>query len=341
MSAASEDVVARIEETASGYVGATILFAAVELGLFDALDEPAAVADLAAKLAVTPDGLRRLCRALAGMGLLDMVDDRVQATTEAREALRENGLGWSLSRHHQRQVLPLFLRLPEAIRSGETQEAAWPFAHSPKAPSAYEELVRHPAELATFLTAMDRSSRGVGAALVPLLRERDVKRLVDLGCGGGAVAREILAAMPELSIESFDIAPACAFASERSRAAGLGDRHRVLPGDLLAGTGARDADAVLLSAILADWSEPERKRILAGAHETLRPGGHLFVSETLLDDDRSGPLGPAILSLVMLLAMRGDQLSGAELKREVEGAGFEDVRVIRGRPRDLVVAAKG
>jgi predicted O-methyltransferase YrrM len=340
VSDAQTDVVARLEETATGYMGAMILFAATDLGVFDALEAPSSVAELAARLAVTPDGLRRLCRALASMGLLTMRGDRLEPVAAARAALVQGAEGWAVLRHHGRQLMPLFSRLAEAVRTGETQEAAWSFASSPPAGGAYAELARHPAELATFLAAMDRSSRGVGAALAPLLRERGVRRMVDLGCGGGVVAREILGAITEITIESFDLAPACAIAHRRSIASGYGDRHLVRPGNLLEGTEARGADAVLLSAILADWSASERAAILAGARENLRPGGYLFVGETLLDDDRSGPMGPAILSLVMLLAMHGDQLSGAELKEELERAGFGAVQVIRGAPRDWVIAQK-
>ena len=87
--------------------------------------------------------------------------------------------------------------------------------------------------------------------------------------------------------------------------------------------GTRDpADAVLLSAILADWGPEERARILANAAVLLRPGGLLLVSETLLDEDRTGPLLPALLSLVMLAAMPGDSFTFSELRTVLEEAGF-------------------
>jgi precorrin-6B methylase 2 len=328
----------RIEGLATGYVPSMILFAAMELGVFDALDEPLGISDLAARLAVTPDGLRRLCRVLGAMGLLTFDGERVTPVAAARSALARGGAMREVARHHQRQVMPLFMRLGRAVRTGEPQFDAWSFASPLTGRDVYAELAANPDELFAFLSAMDASSRGVGAALAPALVERGVRHLVDLGCGGGGVARELLAAMPALTIDSFDLPAVAAFASERSERAGHASRHHVAAGDLVAGVAARGADAVLLSAILADWSAPERAAILASAEACLRPGGWLFVSETLLDDDRSGPLGPAVLSLVMLLAMRGDQLSGAELRAELERAGFLDVQVERKSPRDLVIA---
>lgn len=333
----SRDATSMIEEAASGYIGATILFSAFELGLFDALVNPMSVHTLASKIGAGADGVRRLCRVLGAMGLLELRGDLVAPVAGATETLARGGDAWCVVRHHQRHVLPLFLHLTDALRTGERQYRRWSFAEAPVGANAYEELARHPAELATFLAAMDRSSRGVGEALVPLLRERGVARLVDLGCGGGAVAREILANMPEIEIESFDLPAVCAIARARGGAEHAG-RHSIAPGDLLAGVDARGADAVLLSGILADFDDGERTAILEGARKNLRPGGHLLLSETLLDEDEGGPMGAAVLSLVMLLAMRGDQLGAAEIRALLERSGFVDVQTKRAQPRDIVAA---
>ncbi len=329
-----------IERLATSYLPAFVIFAAVDLGIFDELDVPRTMAELATRTGATPDGVRRLCRALASLGLLTVRQDQVEARADARDVLSKSGahsIATSIS-HHQRQVAPLMFRLPTAVRGGGSQHAAWSFASGDVEPTTYAELARHPAELETFLTAMDRSSAGVGVGLARELGELGVRRLVDLGCGGGAVAREALAALPALTVESFDLAEVAEIARARSRAQHLEDRHLVRAGDILSGVTAGDADGVLLSAILADWNEEERARILATAKRALRPGGHLFVSETLLDDDRTGPPAAAMLSLVMLVAMRGDQLSGDQLRVELERAGFVDVRIRRGAPRDLVIA---
>ena len=327
----------KVEEVATGYVGATILFAAFEIGLFDALEHPMEVHTLASKLGASPDGVRRLCRAIATMGLLKLEGDLAAPIAGAREALARGSDAASVARHHQRHVLPMFLHLADALRPGGRQYRRWSFAEAPVAPSAYDELARHPVELATFLTAMDRSSRGVGLSLVPSLRERGVRRLVDLGYGGGGVAREILANMDEISIESFDLPGVCAIARARGQGFDHADRHVISPGDLLAGVDARGADAVLLSGILADFDDRERAAILAGARRNLRPGGHLIVSETLFD----GGTSAAILSLVMLLAMRGDQLTCAEITSLLERAGFSEVTMKSAQPRDIVAARLG
>lgn len=334
------EVVALVERLAGDLLPLSVLFAALELGLFDALDEARSVKALAERTGVTGDAAERICRALVHQGLLVRVEDRYFAPDGTRAVLGSRGPRSlaPLLRHQHRQLLPLMLRLADAARTGKPQHAAWPFAGAPLGEHPYDELGRHPRELETFLAAMDEASRGVGDAIARSGVLASVGRLLDLGGGGGGVARELLVALPNLTIVTIDMPGACDVARASSRDAGLEARHRCVPGDLRRDLGERGFDAVLLSAVLADWPEEERRGLLERAREALVPGGLLCVSETLLDDDRAGPPRAALLSCVMLAAMRGDQLSARDLERELTRAGFEGVQVLRGEPRDLVTA---
>jgi hypothetical protein len=102
------------------------------------------------------------------------------------------------------------------------------------------------------------------------------------------------------------------------------------------------ADAVLLSGVLGDFDAAGRRRLLAVARGLVKPRGTIIVSETLLDDDRRGPLLPALLALNMLLATRGgDNFTGGEIVAMLTEAGFVDANVHRNGDkgvRDLVVA---
>lgn len=335
------DLAARLEGLSGAIFPAYVLYAAVDLGVFEQLRAPCTVPELAQRSRATVDGTLRLVRALAALDLVRLEGGVVAAAPGALELLGAGARSIApVLRHHRHQLAPLLARLPAALRGEGSQLAAWEFARSPPAESAYLELARHPEQLEDFLLAMDHASRGVGADLAARVELREVRRMVDLGCGGGVVARELLAACPELRIESFDLAEAAERARDASTRAGLEARHVVRAGDLLSGVAARDADAALLSAVLADWGPAERARILATALEVLAPGGLLVVSETLLDDDALGPPKAAMFSLLMLLAMRGDQLGAAQLSRELLAAGFEAPTVLRGGPRDVVLARK-
>jgi SAM-dependent methyltransferase len=332
----------RIEDLTRAYVPAMAVFAAVDLGLFDALAEPTTIAALAVRLAATEDGVARLCRALAALGLVELAGTQVAAVPEARTLLARSGAA-SLAdvvHHHHRQLLPPLLHLADAVRTGRPQHAAWPFAITPVAGAPYDELARHPSEVAAMVAAMDHDSATVGTAIAGMIDLRDARLLADVGCGGGAVARELLRALPGLRVASFDRGAACEVARARSQAAGLAERHTVADRDARDGIPITGADAVLLSAILADFPAGERLEILRQARAALRPGGRVLISETLLDRDRRGPPKAALLSLLTLAVTTGDQLSGDQLHAELAEAGFIDTTTHPGTPRDLVVAVR-
>jgi phospholipid N-methyltransferase len=327
----------QIDDLAAGYLPAMALFAAVELGVFDALDEtPCSFSELASRIDASLDGTTRLCRALAALGLLELEGETVRAVPEAKQHLTGDAV--AMLKLHRRHLLHPLMRLPQAVRTGQSQHSAWPFASIPAAANPYDELARHPAELKTLALAMDHASAGVGTAIARSIDLSQARLLVDLGGGAGVVARELLAALPQLHIHSFDHEVACGIARERSIAAGLGERHVLEVGDVRDGVPVHHADAVLLSAVLADFPVTERLAILRRARATLRTGGMVLVSETLLDEGRTSPPRAALLSLVMLAAARGDQLSGAQLAAELVAAGFVRPRIHRDTSRDLVIA---
>jgi hypothetical protein len=99
------------------------------------------------------------------------------------------------------------------------------------------------------------------------------------------------------------------------------------------------ADVVVLSALLADFPRDERIAILGHARRALRGEGVVVIAETLLDENLAGPPKATVLSLLMLAAMRGEQLTFGQIATELAEVGFGPPRCVRGAPRDLVIAA--
>jgi hypothetical protein len=325
-----------------GYALSSVLFATVELEIVDRLaDGPLSAGALAQRVSASTTGVARLCAALCALGMLHREPDgrfaAPPATIRLLSKRGEESLAPVLA-YHQRHVAPLMGRLTEAVRSGRPQHAAWSFAtEGAAARHAYEELALHPEEYDLFLQAMDRFGRGVGAELAATYDLSSIRRLVDFGGGSGRIARELLVAAPHLAIEMHDLPVACAMAEREAAGAGLADRFRATVADLTKPlpSSIEPADAVLVSGMLADWSEEGRSKLLANAAALLRPGGLpgaprssagvLLVSETLLQEDRTGPMIATMLSLVMLAGLGGDSFTLSELRGILEGAGFLDV----------------
>ncbi len=276
-------------------------------------------------------------------------DGRWRSSELAQAALTHSGAASivSLVRMQQRLVAPLFVHLTDGVKSGAPQFGAWPFvdAKAPPADDCYAELARHPDENALLLAAMNRASEGVGRALVDQVDLRSAARIVDLGGGGGQMAVELATALPAAQVTIVDGAAACGFAERRVAEAQLADRVRCVTADLrepLLGRVPR-CDVVVLSGVLSDWPATARAAIVRNAVELLVPGGQLLVSETLFDDARRGPPLPALLSLFMLLATRGDNFSGADLHELFVAAGLTGIKVFKNGARgmrDLVSGTK-
>ena len=331
------------------HILSSAVFSAVELGVFERLESGARLDELAADLGASERGLERLLVLLRSLGLvLREPGGKYRNEAIASEMLTRDGNASlrSLMLHQQRHVFPLFQHLSAAVRSGEPQISRWSFAEdAAEKTDCYTALLGAPAERRLFLDAMNTTGAGVGHAIARTVDFSSIRTIVDLGGGGGRVAIELAQALPLLQITIVDRPEVCGYATEFVETHGLRARVRTVAADFLRPLPADLGrfDAVLLGGVLADWDVPQRRAILENAWQRLNPGGLILVSETLLDDEKNGPLLPAMLSLMMLVAMRGQNFSAPEVAAMLEDAGFEDVAVTDNRERgvrDLVVARK-
>ena len=108
---------------------------------------------------------------------------------------------------------------------------------------------------------------------------------------------------------------------------GLGQRVRFFPGDFFTDP-LPTADVLAMGHILHDWDLEEKKLLLAKAYAALPAGGALIIFESLIDDDRSQNAFGLLMSLNMLIELKGGfDYTGADCSAWMNEAGFRDVRV--------------
>ena len=107
-------------------------------------------------------------------------------------------------------------------------------------------------------------------------------RVLDLGCGHGLMAGEILSAYPKASLTAFDLTEEMLQAC-RMR---LGGNERVTYqlGDFRSDPLGSHYDLIIASLSLHHLHLSERPSFLARAHRSLKPGGFLIAAEVIVDE---------------------------------------------------------
>jgi len=113
-------------------------------------------------------------------------------------------------------------------------------------------------------------------------------------------------------------------------------------GDYLADPMPRGADLAWVSAIVHQHSRTENRGLFGRIAVALDPGGRILVRDLLMDPSRTHPLSGALFAVNMLAATPGgDSYTLAEIRADLESAGFTDVRQVRKDPgMHAVVAAR-
>ena len=130
----------------------------------------------------------------------------------------------------------------------------------------------------------------------------------------------------EAEIVAVDWKPVLAVAEEHAASAQVHDRYRTLPGDAFKVDFGTGYDVALVTNFLHHFDAPTCTNFLKKVYAALEPGGKVVVLEFVPNDDRVSPPVPARFSLTMLAGTPGgDAYTFAELRRQLQDAGFGNV----------------
>jgi predicted O-methyltransferase YrrM len=117
-------------------------------------------------------------------------------------------------------------------------------------------------------------------------------------------------------------------AREKIAEVGLADHIRTHAGDFFREALPKGSDVVLLSMILHDWTPEKNLAILRRCFDALPAGGAVIVGELMMDDDKTGPVPAALMSLNMLIETEGRNYTWAEYTAWLEEVGFKGIERI-------------
>ncbi|MEW9532570.1 methyltransferase [Microbispora sp. NPDC049125] len=330
---------ADLSRMAFGFAGSQILYAAVRLGVPDALAAGAMpVEKLAHSLGCDPGGLSRLLRALVVLGV-------AEEASPGHVALA--ALGEPLLAGHPRSMRSSVLLLGDpatwqawgALTHGaRTGEAAFDHVHGRP---LFDHLACHPELSGIFNTAM-REGTGWIAPEVPKAYDFTGARTVaDIGGGNGALLAAILAAAPGVRGILFDTAEGVAGASEVLRRAGVSDRCSIERGDFFERVPA--ADLMLVKGVLHDWDDQRCAALLRRCRESIAAHGRLLVLEPVLPSrlGTAEAAGVVMSDIAMLVYTGGRERGRDEFRRLLAAGGFGLADVtppLAGSPIRILVA---
>ncbi|MFF9900984.1 methyltransferase [Streptomyces longispororuber] len=304
----------------SGYVSSQIVHATAELGLADALaDTPRGYTELAERTGTDPAALRRLLRALVGLGLVEQLDADRFALTPLGGQLR-SGTPDSLRDDVLLSVTPELWQawgaLTHVVRTGE------PWRHASTRLTAHESALRDPRTAALYRAAKARSTQEFTPGLAEVYDFSRFRTVVDFGGDDGALMAAVLSSAPEAHGVLYDLPAALDGVRATLDAAGVGKRCDVVEGDVTARI-RTDADAYLLNHLVRDVGDDAAVALLARCRAAMPPTARLLLFETvmppLLTSADSASFG--LTDLNNLVYTGGRERTAEEYQALLEAAG--------------------
>ena len=316
----------RIMQIATGYIASISLHIAAKLGIADLLkDGPRPVSDLAASTSTQADGLYRMLRALASIGVFTETAPRTFALTPVAEVLRSDAPG-SMRAMATWMGDPLHLRVySELLHSIRTAQPAIEHVFGK---SAFEYLEGEKAEAEIFNAAMTSFSRSTVPAILEAYDFSAFDTLVDIGGGHGFMLTSILKKHPALKGILVELESVCPGARAAVQSQGLASRCQIASGSFFA-TVPAGGDAYIMKHIIHDWPDEKAVTILRNTRLALqgKSSGKVLVVDAVVAAGNE-PHFAKFLDLEMMIFCGSRERTAEEFHQLFAAAGLRVTNII-------------
>lgn len=274
---------------------------AVQLQIIEAL--PATATEISNRCNIRKHKAWRFLRALEELGLVRQEDTRWVSTDRGNFLRPDHPMTLAdAALEYAGPFSEMWKDLPRALRGDST----W------IAPDIFSEVACDAARRVGHHRMLQSYARHDYADVCRALDLRGNERIVDAGGGLGVLAGMVLQAHPRARITIL----------ERPEVVALAAPHHPdvnwLAANIFEPWGI-SADVVLLSRVLHDWEDDVARRILANARRALPVGGHVFIIEMVIPEDRAAG---ALCDLHLLMATGGKERPATEFHSLLTATGF-------------------
>ena len=279
-----------IMKIAMGFMAAKYLFAATEIGVFDALARgPASLGELATSTGIPSRTLGIVAAAMVSLGLLEQDGCRYR-NSETAEAFLADIPGRldlrPILRYFDEIVYPRWEKFAEAIRTDQGQPQ-------------FSKFTTHQQQM--FSAAVEVFSAPGAVALAGSYDFGRHHRLLDIAGGTGSFLIAVLQRHNALKGTLFELPGACAVARQRLANELEGGRIDVVEGDVFKDPLPGGHDVVLIANVVHVFSAAHNIELMRKIRAHVMPGARLLLVDLWTDPSHSQPSAAALMSGQFLL----------------------------------------
>jgi hypothetical protein len=314
---------------ATGYMAARHLFAAAELGVFEALaDSPRDLDALASAIGVPPRTARITVDALLALGLVLRDEHGRYANGAAAQHY--------LSGRECADLRPLLTYL------GDVSFPAWNGLTPALRAGAGSRLAFTPDETDVILAGVEAITAGAAYALAATPELGDARHLLDVGGGSGSFSIQAVLAHRDLHATLWELPASVASARRRIGQSPAADRVQICAGDALSDPVPGGHDAVLIANLAHLLSPTDNQRLLTRIADASDRDAVLLLVDFWTDPTHTHPGLAAIMAgEFLLVGGDGDVYSVEEARGWLDASGWsmQEHRPLAG-PQTLILARR-
>lgn len=300
---------------ASAFRKSKILLSAIELGIFSLIGHRELNSkDVAYELNTDENATERMLNALASIGLLDKSRQHFRNTSESLRYLDKNSSEYIGSLLHMNLNWDSWGKLTEVVKSGKSIYNNLFEERSDEFVEAYINSVHH-----SYL----HEAKGVAESITL----KNVKRMMDLGCGSGFYSIEFLKKNPLMKVIFYDYPKVIKQTEKYLEEANIDDNnYSLVSGQIKDASFEDDLDLIYASFIFEEFSIWDNIEIMKNCYNSLNPNGRLIIHENLINNDRTSPVDSVLYSLNLKLhTEKGDTYTENDYWIMLKEAGFQQV----------------
>jgi len=306
----------KIIDLANAFYKSCILFAAIDLEIFNIIDKHKHMTHkkLSEYCNFDQRGTRLLLDACVSIGLLYKKNEYYENTSESSFFLVKESPG-DLSKAicYNRDVYPAWGKLKKFVQTGKPVEK----------PALHLGFDRD--RTRTFVLSMHYKAKGIAQIVLPYLDLSNCDKVLDVGGGPGTYSVLLSQKYPEAEFTVIDLPDVVSIASELIKEQRADSSVATLAGDYHIIDFPQQNDAVLFFGMLHQESEEDIIKLLTKGYSSLNDGGKIYILDMMTDDTHTKPEFSALFAVNMALTTEnGWVFSDSELDSWVKIAGFKN-----------------